>query len=303
MYNLKMLNETSSNISKFKVDDFSDISFWDKIFTSLHTSHTANLKSSFKPFDIESDRVKLYKARLINEGFIQMPQLPWDNWFIDLKEAIELFERLSIPLPFIFVYCEPWLLVSKLNIVIKKLFGESYYLLPDFWVWHVDPNKEAAGWMPHRDKGPNALFQNGAPKSLTIWIPITDATIENGCMYVLPANRDPSYVSGGFDKEKLDMQNIVALPASAGSPLIWNQGVLHWGSRSLHRNSPPRMSVAFEVQIANVDPFNQPLIKPLEIPNFEDRLKLICKQVLQYSHMYPLQKDIELFAKKHAGLT
>ncbi len=86
-----MLNENSSNISKFKVDDFSDISFWDKIFTSLHTSHTANLKSSFKPFDIESDRVKLYKARLINEGFIQMPQLPWDNWFIDLKESIELF--------------------------------------------------------------------------------------------------------------------------------------------------------------------------------------------------------------------
>ena len=298
-----MVNEIPSSMSEFKVDDFSDISFWDAIFSSLHTSYPANLSSSFKPFDIESDNLELYKTRLIDEGFIQMPQLQWDDWFIDVKSAIELFERLSIPLPFIFVYCEPWLLASKLDLLIRRLFGESYYLLPDFWVWHVDPSKEDAGWTPHRDKGPNSLFQNGAPKSLTIWIPITNATTENGCMYVLPANRDPSYTSGGFDKEKLDMQNIVALPAMAGSPLIWNQGVLHWGSRSQPRNISPRMSVAFEVQIANVEPFNQPLIKPLEIPNFEDRLKLICKQVLQYSHMYPIQKDIELFAKKQSGLT
>ena len=47
-----------------------------------------------------------------------------------------------------------------------------------------------------------------------------------------------------------------------------------------------------------MDPFNQPLIEPLTIPNFEIRLKLVCKQILQYAHMYPLQPDIELFAKK-----
>ena len=298
-----MKDEISSNMSKINTDNFNDISFWNKIFERLHISHTDNLKSNVKAFDIENNRLDLYKNRLITEGYIQLPKLEWDDWFSEIKEVIELFEHLRIPLPFIFVYCEPWLLAFKLNIIIKKLFGESYYLLPDFWAWHVDPIKEDAGWGPHRDKGPNSLFQNGEPKSLTIWIPLTDATIDNGCMYVLPANRDPSYLSGDIDKEKLDMQNIVALPASAGSPIIWNQGILHWGSRSRPRNTPPRMSVAFEVQIAKVDPFNSPLLEPLGIPNFEDRLKLICKQVLQYSHMYPLQPDIELFAKKQWGLS
>ena len=55
--------------------------------------------------------------------------------------------------------------------------------------------------------------------------------------------------------------------------------------------------MAFEVQISKIDPFNKPTIKPLEVPNFENRLKLICKQILQYSHMYPLNPNLESFVK------
>ena len=56
--------------------------------------------------------------------------------------------------------------------------------------------KKGAGWGVHRDKGPRSLFKNGKPKSLTIWIPLTDANTENSCMYVLPANRDTGYHTG-----------------------------------------------------------------------------------------------------------
>jgi len=291
-------NAMSLNVSKFKIDDFSDIAFWDKLFENLHTSLSADLESSVKTFDIDGHALELYKTRLIDEGYVQTPQLSWDDWFSNIREAIELLERLNIPLPFIFVFCEPWLLASKLHVILEKLYGGEYYLLPNFWAWNVDPKKRGAGWGPHRDMGPRSLFQNGKPKSLTIWLPLTDATIDNGCMYVLPANRDPDYLSGGINKEHIDLQNIVALPAGAGSPVIWNQAIVHWGARSLPRDSSPRISVAFETQLAKVDPFNQPLIKPLTMPNFEIRLKLVCQQILQYAHMYPLQPDIRSFAKK-----
>ena len=141
------------------------------------------------------------------------------------------------------------------------------------------------------------LFGFGKPKSLTIWIPLTDATTENGCMYVLPANHDKNYLDGAINKETIDLQNIAALPAGAGSPIIWNQAIMHWGARSLPRGKAPRISVAFEVQSTKVDPFNQPLIPPLSIPDFETRLKLVCKQILQYKHMYPLTANVESFAK------
>jgi hypothetical protein len=73
---------------------------------------------------------------------------------------------------------------------------------------------------------------------------------------------------------------------------------MHWGARSLPRGKAPRISVAFEVQSAKVDPFNQPLIPPLSIPDFETRLKLVCKQILQYKHMYPLTANVKSFAEE-----
>jgi len=282
---------------EFKVEDFKDKKFWDNIFKDLHTSFPSKSGFSFEAFDIDSTALELYKMRLLDEGYVQAPKLPWDDSFLNIREAIELLERLNIPLPFIFVCYEPWLLLAKLHKILEKLFEGEYYLLPDFWVWHVDPNKKGAGWGVHRDKGPKSLFQDGKPKSLTVWIPLTDATTENGCMYVLPANHDTDYLVGGINKEKIDLQNIVALPAGAGSPIIWNQAIMHWGARTLPRGKAPRISVAFEVQLAKVDPFNQPLIPPLTIPDFEIRLKLVCKQILQYKHMYPLPANIASFAE------
>ena len=78
---------------EFKVDDFSDIAFWGKMFENLHTSLPANLDSSVKAFDIDSNTLELCKTRLIDEGYVQTPQLPWDDWFSNIKEAIELLER------------------------------------------------------------------------------------------------------------------------------------------------------------------------------------------------------------------
>ena len=75
-------------MSKINTDNFNDVSFWNKIFEKLHTSHTDNLKSNVKAFDIENNRLDLYKTRLITEGYIQLPKLQWDHWFSEINPHV-----------------------------------------------------------------------------------------------------------------------------------------------------------------------------------------------------------------------
>jgi hypothetical protein len=299
---MKRIEKIPSDDFEFNIDEFSSEIFWDKKISNLHTSFSTNFKPIVNFFELDKESIELSKTRLITEGYIQLPKLHWEDWFLNVREGIKYLKNLNIPVPFIFMFCEPWMMHSQLSRVVESLFGEEYCLLPEFWAWHVDPNNEDAGWGPHRDKGRWSLYENGKPKSLTLWIPLTDATIENSCMHLIPANRDSSYQLEEWKKELIDLQNIVALPVKAGTPLIWNSNVIHWGSKSLPRNTSPRISVAFEVQITKMEPFNKPTMGPLEIPNFENRLKLICKQILQYSHLYPLQTDLEIFAKKQLNI-
>jgi ectoine hydroxylase-related dioxygenase (phytanoyl-CoA dioxygenase family) len=181
------------------------------------------------------------------------------------------------------------------------LGGTNYWVLPDFWVWDVDPKRGESGWRPHRDKGARSLLPDGAPKSLTTWIPVSAATPLNGCMYIVPANFDPTY---GTDKDKewkFEYSSIRALPGNPGDFFIWNQAVLHWGSRTSPRAGESRVSMAFEFQRSDVPAFNNPTIKPLTVLNFEQRLKLIAKQILQYKHMYKLAPEIEAVANSLLG--
>jgi len=44
--------------------------------------------------------------------------------------------------------------------------------------------------------------------------------------------------------------------------------------------------------------YNHPLSHPLELFSFQDRLKLIAKQLLQYSGMYPLSDQMRQIAEE-----
>ena len=92
-----------------------------------------------------------------------------------------------------FLFDEAWAAFYRQHQLIAMFLGSDYQVMPDFWVWHVDPRAGQAGWRPHRDKGRRALAADGSPLSLTMWVPMSEASPLNGCMYILPANRDPVY--------------------------------------------------------------------------------------------------------------
>ena len=79
--------------------------------------------------------------------------------------------------------------------------GKGYRALPDFWVWHVIPSPNAAGWAPHRDRTEATLDRNNMPQSMTVWLPFTDATPLNGYIYVLPAHLDDCFKNRAWGGE------------------------------------------------------------------------------------------------------
>lgn len=268
--------------------------FWRELCPSMSIEGTGT------PVAAAVGETSLLLSDLKREGYIQVPDAFPDVCTAPVRDAVSTLSRLGIPLPFAFVYDELWLAFKGLSTFLTTVLGDDYRALPDFWVWYVQPNENASGWGAHRDRVQTTLEPDNSPHTLTVWLPFTDATPLNGCMYVLPAHLDPRFTERRWDGDGNNVvqnpQDIRALPATAGSLLAWNQAVLHWGSRGSRLGAAPRISAAFEFQRGDRAPFNSPLLDPNRVPTFTERLGLIGKQVLQYRHMYPLSEDVAAVA-------
>jgi hypothetical protein len=270
--------------------------FWHSSFSNLHIEDVTFINEN-KNFEVTQIFKKILKEKIRKEGYFQIDPPDWEAINIpQMAEAVSELVKLGFPPPMAFLFDEFWVIFRKLNNIAVSVLGEGYLRLPDFWAWHVDPQKQQSGWKPHRDKNFNSLNPDGSPKSITFWIPLSISTPLNGCMYIVPANKDRTYGTENDSKWDFDLPSIRALPAAAGTIFCWNQAVLHWGSQCSESEKIPRISVAFEFQTGDVAPYNQPVTDPQTIPTFDFRLKLIAKQILQYQHMYPLSDNLKAFA-------
>ncbi len=276
-----------------------DPGFWRGFAPGLHVEDPGMVQNlqAIAPAAAEMAAIR---AMMVEEGYFHASAIPWGMDLDLMANTVRALDRAGLPPVFALLYDEFWVPFYRLHPVYQGLLG-GYAMLPDFWVWNVDPARGDAGWRPHRDKGHTALFADGSPKSITTWMPLSRATPLNGCMYIVPANQDPTYNTPQDREWKFDHAAIRALPAEAGDVFMWNQAVLHWGSRTSPRGGESRVSMAFEFQRADVAPMNEPLLAPLAFHDFAARLKLIAKQVLQYRHMYKVDPAIERMALQVMG--
>jgi ectoine hydroxylase-related dioxygenase (phytanoyl-CoA dioxygenase family) len=275
-------------------EEIFDIDFWKSFCPDL------TIGGALDPyaFPMSDEDKKKNNAKLIKEGYVQLFQ---PGLKAPIDTMTKLFDKIvvekGLPPVFAFVYDEMWMLNTQLNNFLSHVLHDKYLMLPDFWAWRVSPGQ--AGWTPHRDKNAGALFVDKSPKSVTVWIPLTQAHPLNGCMYILPADRDPIYGIDNAQGFQGRLPDIRALPADPADVLIWTQQVMHWGARSADEHHlTPRMSVAFEYQRSDVQVFNKPLLKKQWLPTFEQRLALIAKQVMQYHHMYGFKPDLIAIAQQ-----
>ncbi len=281
--------DDSASPRTVRAEEFCSASFWRAFAPSLHIGSAEH----GAPTEPQQDYARLNR-RMQRDGYFGDSDARLQTLAPLIGQTVKKLVRFNLPPVLVWVYDEPWECFRRLESVISHFLGADYKLLPDFWAWHVNPHNNEAGWAPHRDKNTGSLSEDGAPLSLTCWIPLSEANPLNSCMYIVPAHLDPNYNKGGG--ADLQVPHLArALPAKPGDFLIWNQAVLHWGGLTSEFGDEPRMSMALEFQRGDIAPFRQPLIDREEIPPFSARVRLIAKQILQYVHMYGVpEKHVQL---------
>lgn len=175
-----------------------------------------------------------------------------------------------------------WEILDEVLPIAREALDSEVAILPAFWAWKVQPTEQ--GWPKHRDCPSRALDDDGRLISVTLWVPLTDATTRNGCMHVLPAYWDWTYENPKAPVVVSTEQAIRALPAAAGSVLGWSHALIHWGGMCAPGETP-RISTSFELirtDRASLVPRTYPAGWR---PDAEERLTILEEMREQYKHM------------------
>ncbi len=288
---MAMMSLGASDVRRF-VRNARNPAYWRKLNPQLSISGKPDLeKIQAKAISAAAKRTALEK--LDSDGYFQIDPVYPGRLLNALREGIENLARANWPAPFIYVYDEPWAMkrIPSFIDLIDAILGPSHRELQNVWAHFLRPVPGAHGWQPHMD-GPTLGGRVSA------WFPVTDATLENGCIYIVPQNRIPDSLTENFARRatfrqpelQLLMHAARALPVKAGSILGWNFKVLHWGSVA-GQTRQPRISLATEFVAAdapNVDLDNAPLDAHTSIPEFDVRLELIGRAIVAFPTFEPM---------------
>jgi hypothetical protein len=188
--------------------------------------------------------------------------------------------------------------------------------------------------LPHRDySAADSLHyqddegkdgQSDHPAILNVWIPLNDATLDNGCMYVVPREFDTDFANpdnnhahmnpakevmrGQSSKIHFPLHGVRALPAPAGSLIAWYGNTIHWGSSCSRYAKVPRKSIALTFRRADMNVGASDVLAPADARMVHQpsppitmaqacdmtpamRLALISRSLLLYNQWHALADD------------
>ena len=149
----------------------------------------------------------------------------------------------------------------KILDVVESLIGGEIFSNP---IYNVRPKvpKVAAGQVPwHQDKSywPDA----NANPVITVWIPLVDSTLENGCLHIMPRTHTRRMLSWHremvtgtqyteLDEEHVRGGQVVALPLEAGGAILFNDRCVHMSTAN--NSGHVRWSLDLRYQPTDQDP-------------------------------------------------
>jgi hypothetical protein len=207
-----------------------------------------------------------------------------------LIEAIDALGEEGVPPLFVYAFEATWEVGARIARTLSAALCAPYVVLADAWAFRVAPGPDHAGWSPHRGTYELASDRS-APDSLNVWVALTDATVDNACMHLVPLDDDPGYPSDL--RSHAAAERARPLPVPAGTALFWNANVLHSGGRSSARARAPRISLTFTLRRAD-----HVRVRP-ETPAFDEvggdlraRLDVIAAQIRVYGELERTLPDV-----------
>ncbi len=291
-----------TNTDKSKV--LNKKSVWQHVLPDFPITDTTFQAPDYPP--LSPEKIEELKRAFKEEGVFQIDAIIPAKQAEKLAQGIRTLRNKGIHQVFAFLYDDYWIALKQLTPILKSILGKEMMLMPDIWAWIVGKGSKYAGWPIHRDLKNLHLAKDGTPNIFTLWIPLVDVGPTNSCMYVVPADLDPHYPND-LSNYTFKPENCRALPAPAGSAIIWGANILHWGSRSSRYAKTERISYAFYFQREG-EALNHPIIHLDQPFPFDSRLRYVATQILDYARepfapfIYDWAKSIR-FDKKEASET
>ena len=231
--------------------------------------------------------------QLQTQGYFKIEKL-FDPALLErMRVCVERLRAERWPPVFTYVYDEFWHIVRSpsLRRLLTGFFGTGYRQNSNVWTYYVAAVTGASGWPPHSDSD-----DRDSTAHITTWIPLAEATADNGCMYVIPRGSIPATVPPHWcditsitrDELRQMLQGTKALPAKPGAIMGWNHQLIHWGSIASGRTTP-RISLGLEFTKDGTEPrpSELPMLDSVALPAFEERLMSIGKGLLDYGRFEP----------------
>jgi hypothetical protein len=224
---------------------------------------------------------------LQEEGYLQAPPLFTPEEVEPLRLGVQRVVDAGLPSGMAWLYDEFYLMLASVAPVLEPMLGDAPLIVPeDFWIFYVPPgtvDRTGFGpYGPHRDYWVDPWYARGErPRVLAAWIPLTDVTPLDSCLYVVHPQGDPDFASTTQEvrPDTWAVTDIRALPAPAGSVLAFGSRIAHWGSRSSRFATGPRISLACGLQHRDVPPFGSHPIDPAMPLPWKHRLDLVLDTI------------------------
>jgi hypothetical protein len=209
----------------------------------------------------------------------------------------------------VYMYDATWRVVERFRASLEdECFGGATTLNFDVLAWFVDPthDEKTTAFTPHRDRqpddAPGSFHADGMAKYCTIWLPLTNATPRNSCLYCVPKGIDPGYTAGDSDdldgpspleialKDKAAYQSVRALPVERGGAVCFTHRLIHWGSVGDGGRDGPRINLSFGFADPEFEPAYLLNARRGTIPTVAERAGLIAGQMISYHERFPPSK-------------
>lgn len=239
--------------------------------------------------EVEAAAARLFET----EGYFETPALLPPAVLEALNQSIDAVTAAGWPAIFALVDDRFWQ-CGRLPVIRRLLdsrLGPGHQQIPHVWIHIVQAVDGAAGWMPHFDG-----FGSGR---VSVWLALTQATTENGCMYIVPSSVLPGSFRITDALVDIPMTDVVramhatrAMPVPAGASLGWEFHVFHWGGRTVNPRTQRRaLSMEFLAATESTAPDERPLLDPDGLlPGFSYRLRAIGLALDTYSKREPLSQ-------------